>query len=60
MRVQSNLDNIGACGCGRAPEGKCNGWHGLTEEAYLMELELWQQSNESSQVDTQANEFRNT
>lgn len=41
MRVQSNPNDIGVCGCGRSPTGKCNGWHGLSEEAYAMELELW-------------------
>lgn len=44
MRVQTNPEHIGDCGCGRAPNGKCNGWHGLTQEAYEMELELWRQS----------------
>lgn len=31
----------GTCGCGRSPTGDCIGWHGLTEEQYLVELELW-------------------
>lgn len=30
---------IGKCGCGRSPTGKCIGWHGLTEEQYEVELE---------------------
>ncbi len=23
------------CGCGRSPNGKCLGWHDLSEEEYL-------------------------
>jgi hypothetical protein len=61
MRVQSNVDSIGACGCGRAPQGKCNGWHGLSEEAYLMELELWNQTNDnlSSLQQTKEHQLKN-
>ena len=33
MQVKANED-IGKCGCGRSPTGKCIGWHGLTEEQY--------------------------
>jgi hypothetical protein len=33
MQVRSN-DDIGKCGCGRSPTGKCIGWHGLTEDQY--------------------------
>jgi hypothetical protein len=38
VRVQENPDDFGACGCGRSPNGKCIGWHGLTQEQYLAEL----------------------
>ena len=31
-------DDFGNCGCGRSPNGKCIGWHGLTEEKYQEEL----------------------
>ena len=34
VRVQENPDDFGACGCGRSPNGKCIGWHGLTQEQY--------------------------
>jgi hypothetical protein len=34
VRVQENPDDFGRCGCGRSPNGKCIGWHGLTEEQY--------------------------
>ena len=50
MRVQSDLSQIGLCGCGRAPNGKCNGWHGLSEKAYLMELQLWQEDANNSNL----------
>ena len=32
VRVKENLEEFGKCGCGRSPNGKCIGWHGLTEE----------------------------
>jgi ferredoxin--NADP+ reductase len=35
-----------ACGCGRSPSGECRGWHGLTEEEYLIELEAYNNSKE--------------
>jgi hypothetical protein len=37
VRVEENTDEIGKCGCGRSPTGKCIGWHGLTEEQYQQE-----------------------
>jgi hypothetical protein len=38
VRVQENPDDFGACGCGRSPNGKCIGWHGLSQEQYLDQL----------------------
>jgi hypothetical protein len=38
VRVQENTEDIGRCGCGRSPTGKCIGWHGLTEDAFKLEL----------------------
>jgi hypothetical protein len=38
VRVQENTDDFGACGCGRSPNGKCIGWHGLTLEQYQAAL----------------------
>ena len=32
MQVKVNEDEIGKCGCGRSPTGKCIGWHGLNEQ----------------------------
>ena len=37
-RVQDNGEDVGTCGCGRSPTGKCIGWHGLTEEQYQVKL----------------------
>jgi hypothetical protein len=32
VRVKEDTSQIGNCGCGRSPTGKCIGWHGLNEE----------------------------
>ena len=37
-RVQDNREDVGKCGCGRSPNGKCIGWHGLSEEQYQVAL----------------------
>ena len=42
VRVQENANDIGRCGCGRSPTGKCCGWHGLTEDEYKNELALYE------------------
>jgi hypothetical protein len=38
------------CGCGRSPNGKCIGWHGLTNEQYEAKKSDYekQQLNESA------------
>jgi len=41
--VNEDRGNIGSCGCGRSPTGKCCGWHGLTEDAYQEELVRYQE-----------------
>jgi hypothetical protein len=38
VRVQENESEIGKCGCGRSPTGKCIGWHGLTEADFQSKL----------------------
>jgi hypothetical protein len=38
VRVKENLDEVGRCGCGRSPTGRCIGWHGLPEEVYREKL----------------------
>ena len=41
VRVQEDKSKIGSCGCGRSPDGKCCGWHGLSEDAYKQALEKY-------------------
>lgn len=43
MQVKVN-EEIGRCGCGRSPTGKCIGWHALTEEAYQVELAKYRET----------------
>jgi hypothetical protein len=38
MRVQEDASEVGKCGCGRSPTGKCIGWHGLSEEDFRIKL----------------------
>jgi hypothetical protein len=38
VRVQENDSDVGRCGCGRSPTGKCIGWHGLSESAFQSKL----------------------
>jgi hypothetical protein len=38
VRVQAKESDIGKCGCGRSPTGKCIGWHGLSESAFQSKL----------------------
>jgi hypothetical protein len=45
MKVVSNPDDIGRCGCGRSPTGKCMGWHALSEQAYQKKLSEWKLSH---------------
>jgi len=42
VRVKENEADIGRCGCGRSPTGKCIGWHGLTEEEFAQRKELYE------------------
>jgi hypothetical protein len=49
VRVKENTDDIGKCGCGRSPTGKCIGWHGLTEEAFRARLEEFKAQQEASE-----------
>ena len=41
VRVEENAEDIGRCGCGRSPTGKCIGWHGLSEDMYKHQLMLY-------------------
>jgi hypothetical protein len=42
VRVQENDSDIGKCGCGRSPTGKCIGWHGLEEGEFREKLAEWE------------------
>jgi hypothetical protein len=42
VRVKEDVSEIGKCGCGRSPTGKCIGWHGLTEAEFQDRLEKYQ------------------
>jgi len=44
VKVTDKSEEFGSCGCGRSPIGKCIGWHGLTQEQYLKELEKYEQN----------------
>jgi len=35
VRATENGQEIGKCGCGRSPSGKCIGWHALSEDEWL-------------------------
>jgi hypothetical protein len=41
VRVESKEEDIGRCGCGRSPTGKCCGWHSLSEEQYQAKQAEW-------------------
>lgn len=41
-RVQENVEEIGKCGCGRSPTGKCIGWHSFSEEEFRDALALYE------------------
>ncbi len=47
VRVEENNEDIGKCGCGRSPTGKCIGWHGLSEEAFQARLEEFKAQKEA-------------
>jgi hypothetical protein len=45
VRVKEDPSEIGRCGCGRSPTGKCIGWHGYSEEEYKDALnEYWEKN----------------
>ena len=35
VRATENTEEFGKCGCGRSPNGKCIGWHALSEDEWL-------------------------
>ena len=42
VRVKEDANDIGKCGCGRSPTGKCIGWHGLSEDEFVTRKELYE------------------
>jgi len=48
VRVQEDSSEIGKCGCGRSPTGKCIGWHGLNEDQYKEALEKYMTNQEDA------------
>jgi hypothetical protein len=48
VRVEEKAEDIGRCGCGRSPTGKCIGWHGLSEEAFQARLAEFKEQKEAS------------
>jgi hypothetical protein len=46
MRVTNNPDEIGTCGCGRSPTGKCIGWHGLNAQQLQEARKIWNDEQE--------------
>ena len=41
VRVEQKEEEIGRCGCGRSPTGKCIGWHGLSESDFQARLQSY-------------------
>jgi len=31
------------CTCGRSPTGQCEGWHGLSEEEYMVKMKEYKE-----------------
>ena len=48
VKVQENANEVGKCGCGRSPTGKCIGWHGLTDEAFQARLSEFKAQQEAA------------
>ena len=50
--MQVKVENeIGKCGCGRSPTGKCIGWHGLSEDAYKEKLKSYNEAKKQEDED---------
>ena len=46
-KYKDNGEDVGTCGCGRSPTGKCIGWHGLSEHEYQERLAEFNRQNQS-------------
>ena len=51
VRVETNESEIGRCGCGRSPTGKCIGWHALSEAQFKEALEKYMTNQEDTKGD---------
>lgn len=54
--MQNTENEIGKCGCGRSPTGKCIGWHSLSEELYQHKKMLWLE--DELRKDTEIEEYK--
>ncbi len=53
MQVRADqLDSGITCGCGRSPDGKCCGWHGLTEGDYQSRKAEWEMEQYRKSVES--------
>lgn len=50
-QYKDNGEDVGTCGCGRSPTGKCIGWHGLSEDDYKARLEEFNRNQQSRNTD---------
>jgi hypothetical protein len=39
------MNYMNKCGCGRSPTGMCKGWHGLTEQEYVVKNKQYEEEN---------------
>jgi hypothetical protein len=53
VRVKEKKEDIGKCGCGRSPTGKCIGWHGLDEGIFRDTLAKYEQDQLNAVKDSQ-------
>lgn len=51
VRVKETTDEIGKCGCGRSPTGKCIGWHGLSEAQFQSKLSEYMAEEQQKEDD---------
>ena len=42
------MSELKDCGCGRSPNGKCIGWHSLSEDEYKAKLKAYEAKNKKS------------
>jgi hypothetical protein len=58
MRTKDDPEEIGRCGCGRSPTGKCIGWHGLPEDIYKHRLMMYMEDQMRDDDDEHNNIIR--